>query len=121
MVSEEDKLTGLDLAEIVCFTSAPGTEAFGIVLLEAMARKCSLISTKVEGGNILVEHGVNGFVYDYGDLPKLKEYLLKLLKEKKLRGKMKKINFERSKKLINEDIAWNYLEKIYLEITNANS
>jgi len=116
MVSEDDKLRGLDVSKIFIFTSEPGTEAFGIVMLEAMARGNSLISTKVEEDNILVEQGINGFIYDYGDLKELKEKLLYLIENKKINQQMQKENLKRSKELINEDITWNYLEKIYKEV-----
>ncbi|MFH0868747.1 MAG: glycosyltransferase family 4 protein [archaeon] len=111
-VSEDDKLRALDLSEIICFTSMPGTEAFGIVLLEGMARKCAGISTKVEGGNTAVIHEKNGFVYDHNDLPSLKEYLLKLIENKSLLKKMQKSSFDRARGFVNESIVWKYLEPI---------
>lgn len=113
MASDDEKLMALDKSEIFLFTSEPGTEAFGIVMLEAMARKNALISTKVEGDNILVVEEVNGFIYDHGDLETLKRRLLYLIENKKALKKMQEENYKRSKNFINEEIAWNYLEKIY--------
>jgi len=109
-VSEEDKLRYLDLAEIICFTSMPGTEAFGIVLLEGMARGCAGISTKVEDSNTAIIHGKTGFVYDYDDLESLKKYLLELIENRKLLKQMQEKSFERAKEFVNENIVWKYLE-----------
>ena len=75
-----------------------------------------MMAPKVEEDNILVEQGINGFIYDYGDLKELKEKLLYLIENKKINQQMQKENLKRSKELINEDITWNYLEKIYKEV-----
>jgi glycosyltransferase involved in cell wall biosynthesis len=53
----------LDISEIFVFPSE--WEAFGIVLLEAMAYKNSIISTKTEGGSYLIKPGENGYLYDF--------------------------------------------------------
>jgi len=120
-VSEDDKLRAFDLSEIVCFTSMPGTEAFGIVLLEGMARSCAGISTKVEGGNTAVIHGESGFVYDYDDLESLKKYLLEMIGNRKMLKGMQLKAAERAKEFVNENIVWKYLEPIYAEVLNANN
>lgn len=111
-VSEDDKLRYLDLTEIICFTSMPGTEAFGIVLLEGMARSCAAISTKVEDGSTAVIHGETGFIYNYDDLESLKKYLLELIGNKKLLKQMQEKSFRRAKEFVNENIVWKYLEPI---------
>ena len=76
-VTEEEKMQGLDISQVFVFPSE--WEAFGIVLVEAMARGNALISTKTEGGKYLVEEGVNGYLYDYKNTEQLKKCLLKLL------------------------------------------
>jgi len=112
-VSEEEKLALLDASEIFVFPSE--WEAFGIVVLEAMARNNAVVSSKTEGGKYLISEGENGFLFDYGDLDKLKEELHILIEDVKLRDKMKKANFLKSKKYIWEDIAL-MLEKLYKEL-----
>jgi glycosyltransferase involved in cell wall biosynthesis len=62
-IDEHEKYEILDISEIFVFPSA--WEAFGIVLLEAMAYKNSIISTKTEGGNYLIKPGENGYLYDF--------------------------------------------------------
>ena len=77
-VSEEEKLQGLDCSQIFVLPSE--WEAFGIVLIEAMARGCALISTKTEGGKFVVGPK-EGRVYDYKDLDGLKKCILELMKD----------------------------------------
>jgi len=111
-VSHEEKLKALDVSEIFILPSE--WEAFGISIVEAMARRNAVISTKTEGGNFLVKKE-NGFVYDFGDLNSLERYVKVLFKDNKLRNSMKKVNFEKSKKFLWKNIS-NDLEKVYKEI-----
>ena len=113
-VSEEDKLKALDASKVLVFTSAPGTEAFGIVTLEGMARKCAAISSEILGGNTAVVHNETGFVYKYDDLESLKNYLLQLIENKNTLKKFREASYERAKQFVNEDIVWKYLEPLYL-------
>src|SRR3989344_7788723 len=69
-VSEDDKLKALDISEIFLFPSEPGTEAFGIVTLEAMLRGNAVVASDTEGSLFLIEKE-NGFVYPYGNITKL--------------------------------------------------
>ena len=114
-ISEEHKLKAFDSAQVVVFTSAPGTEAFGIVTLEGMARKCAAVSSEILGGNTAVIHNETGFVYKYDDLESLKNYILQLIEDKKLLKKFQEASYERAKQFVNEDIVWKYLEPLYLE------
>jgi|SRR3989344_3997340 len=111
-VNDREKIAGLDVSEIFIFPSE--WEAFGIVVLEAMARNNAVISTKTEGGNFLVGKD-NGFLYDFGDLSSLEKYIEVLFKNKKLRENMKKNNLKKSKEFLWENIT-NDLEKVYKEI-----
>ncbi|MEK6923218.1 MAG: glycosyltransferase family 4 protein [Nanoarchaeota archaeon] len=114
-ISEEDKLKAFDSAKVVVFTSAPGTEAFGIVTLEGMARKCAAISSEIIGGNTAVLHNETGFVYRYDNLDALKSYISQLIEDKKLLKRFQEASYERARQFVNEDIVWKYLEPIYLE------
>jgi glycosyltransferase involved in cell wall biosynthesis len=108
-VNEEDKRGLLYLSEIFLFPSE--WEAFGIVLLEAMAMKNAVISTKTEGGLYLVKKE-NGFLFEYQDLNSLKVAINKIAEDDITRVKMQKENYNKAKKFLWEDIAIN-LEKIY--------
>ncbi|MDD3647505.1 MAG: glycosyltransferase family 4 protein [Candidatus Dojkabacteria bacterium] len=95
-VSEDEKFVGLELAEIFYFGSQ--WEAFGLVLLEAMAHRSAFISTKTEGGNFLTTEGVNGFLFDFGDTDKLCELMEILIEDEKKRIAMQSENLDRVKK-----------------------
>jgi len=109
-VNDKEKVQGLSASEIFVLPSE--WEAFGIGLLEAMARGNALISTKTEGGKFVVEEGVNGYLYDYKDTETLKKHLLKLIKEKKTRNLIIKNNLEKAKGYSTEKIT-DKLENVY--------
>jgi len=109
----DEKLAILDSSEIFVFPSE--WEAFGIVVLEAMARGNAVISSKTEGGLYLVKEEKNGFLYDFGEFNKLKFYLEKLVKNNSLVKKLKNNNIKKAKRFIWEDIAKD-LEKLYISL-----
>jgi len=108
-VSDTEKLIGLDVSEVFILPS--DWEAFGIVILEAMARSNAIISTRTEGGSFLVGKE-NGFVYDFGDLNKLEESIKILFNNNQLRNKIKKNNLEKAKEFLWENIVRD-LERVY--------
>ena len=110
---KNDVLSILNHSEIFVFPSE--WEAFGIVILEAMAKKNAIISTNTEGGKFLVKNNINGFLYNFNDLNELKKCLKKLIKDSKLRRKMQSNNLEKAKKFTWNKIAKD-LEKEYLRI-----
>lgn len=107
-VSEKEKLAFLDISDVFVFPSE--WEAFGIVILEAMARGNAVVSTKTEGGKYLVNKE-NGYVYNFGDISRLREILLRLLRNKKELKSMKRNNLQKSKKY-----KWNRIVKDLVKI-----
>lgn len=83
-------------------------EAFGIAILEAMAKKNAIISTRTEGGNFLITEEENGFLYDFGDTRELTSLINKLIKDKQLLTKIQKNNFKKAQKFSWEKISENY-------------
>jgi len=108
-ISDNEKLSGLDASEIFIMPSE--WEAFGIVILEAMARGNAIISTRNEGAEFLVKKE-NGLLYDLGDLNSLEKYIKILFVDKKLRDRMKKSNLKKAREFLWSDIA-KELEEIY--------
>ena len=101
-VSETKKLQLLDESELFILPSQ--WEAFGISIVEAMARGNAIISTKTEGGKFLVSKE-NGLLYDFGNLKKLETSIEKLINEK-LRENIQKDNLKKAK-----EFTWNKIAK----------
>ncbi|MCP1144296.1 N-acetyl-alpha-D-glucosaminyl L-malate synthase BshA [Lysinibacillus endophyticus] len=57
------------------------TESFGLVLLEALACGVPGIGTNVGGIPEVIDHGVNGFVVNLGDVDEAAQYAIELLKD----------------------------------------
>jgi L-malate glycosyltransferase len=113
MVTEDDKLRGLDVADIFILPSE--WEAFGIVTLEAMARRTAAVCSRVEGSLWLVQPE-NGILHDWKDNEGLKKALLTLIEDDKLRKQMEETNYQKAVKLTNENIAREYLEPLYYKL-----
>jgi len=111
-VNEKEKLELLELSKIFIFPSE--WEAFGIVVLEAMAKGNAIISTKTEGGRYLIGKE-NGFLFSYGDVNELEGKLKNLILNKEKRERISRDNIEKVKKFRWEKIAGD-LERMYLEI-----
>lgn len=109
-VSDEEKIQGLDVSQIFVFPSE--WEAFGIVLVEAMARGNAIVSTKTEGGKFLIEEGVNGYLYDYKDTRALEKHILKLIEDDKLRKMIISNNIKKAHRFSTEKIT-DELENLY--------
>jgi glycosyltransferase involved in cell wall biosynthesis len=75
-----------DLAQLYCgldvFVSASHTESFGLAIAEAMASGVAVIATGTQGGRELIKTGQTGLLVPIGDVDKLAEGILLLLKEK---------------------------------------
>lgn len=83
-------------------------EAFGISILEAMAKYNAIVSTRTEGGNFLIKEEENGFLYDYGDYPELAKLILKLLADKKTLKQIQNNNFTKAQNFTIDEIAIKY-------------
>lgn len=111
-VSEQEKLALLDLSEIFIFPSE--WEAFGIVMLEAMARKNAIISTRTEGGRFLIKDRENGLLFDYQNTKELLKTFLILLKNRSILDRIQKENVKKAEKL-----RWKYIiQKFKNEYSN---
>ena len=108
----EELLALLDISKIFVFSSE--WEAFGIGLIEAMARENAVVSTDTEGSKFLVSKE-NGFLYKFDDLNELKKCMKILLTNNKLREKMQKENLKKARAFLWEKIAIE-LEKCYTSL-----
>jgi glycosyltransferase involved in cell wall biosynthesis len=67
------------LADVVVLPSV--AEAFGLVLVEAMALRRPIVATNTGGIPELIQHGESGWLVDPGSSPALAEGILKLLRD----------------------------------------
>lgn len=110
-VGEKEKKALLNISEIFILPSE--WEAFGIGIVEAMARKNAIISSRTEGGLYLVDEDA-GNLFNYKDIDDLEKALKDLVNNKKKRYQLKRNNFKKAKSFVWEKIA-KELEKLYKE------
>jgi L-malate glycosyltransferase len=63
-------------------------ESFGLVALEAMACQVPVIATHVGGIPEVVRHGIDGFLYDVGDIEAMAQGCLSILNNPQLRTRL---------------------------------
>jgi len=83
---EEEKIKNLDWCDVLVLPSY--YEAFGLPLIEAMARGKPVIATKTVGGMSLVKHGETGFLVEIGDWLGIAHWLLHLQNDSELKYQM---------------------------------
>jgi len=93
-------------------------EGMGRVLLEAMAMEKPVVASRVGGIPDLVEHGVNGFLVNPGDVRKLAAAIKQLLKDKKLAGRMGKQGRRKIEEQFSADGMVKSIERVYTEMLN---
>ena len=91
-------------------------EAFGIVLLEAMACKKPVIGSHVGGVPEAVGDEGAGLIVEYNDAKALSEEINKLLADQKLRKNMGELGRARVKKNFTWESVVNQIEKVYAEL-----
>ncbi len=87
-------------------------EAFGIVLLEAMAAGLPIVATNVGGIPSIVADGVNGFLVEPRNPAQIAEAVLKLLADKELTSTLTANNKELVKTFSSDENARQY-EELY--------
>ncbi len=69
-------------------------ESFGLVLLEAMACQVPGIGTNVGGIPEVITHGENGYLVEIGDVEKVAEYAISILKDPQILEKFRESAFD---------------------------
>lgn len=77
------------LAQSDAFLLTSRQEAFGIVLLEAMAAGCPVIATRTRGAEALLQDEVNGLLVPVGDVQACQAALTRVIRDGSLVQKMK--------------------------------
>lgn len=91
-------------------------EAFGLVLLEALACGVPCVATDVGGIPEVIEDGVNGFLVSCGDIAAATEKGLLLLHDDQLRAKFKRNGFETVTQKFHSSTIVTQYEKLYYEV-----
>lgn len=103
----------LSLSEIFVFPSQ--WEAFGIVLLEAMAQGNAIVASDTEGTTFLRSQGMRGLLFTYGNKHQCAEKLEKLLSSPKQLRSMQQKNKQVARKFLWSSAALQ-LEQVYREL-----
>jgi glycosyltransferase involved in cell wall biosynthesis len=98
-------------ADIFVFPSL--NDAFGLVLVEALASKLPIITSIYAGGSKdTVDEGKNGFIVDPENTKIFSEKLEILLSDKTLRQKMGEMSYEKAGKFYLKNVAKGFFEAI---------
>jgi len=88
-------------------------ENYGITLIESMAKGNAIITTYGnEGAYMFLKEGVNGFIYNFGEIDTLSDILFKLLSGYELRQEMRKYNLKYASEFTWETVFPDYLKLI---------
>jgi len=93
-----------------CFEGLPR------VFLEAMASEVPIVATNVDGATDVIEHDVNGYLAEPGDIDELVKFSYKLLENKELRDKMGLAGKNKLKSEFDIKTMSEMLNKLYREL-----
>lgn len=80
------------------------TEAFGIVLLEAMAAKVPVIGTRVGGIPEIIDHGINGLLVEPNNPQELAKAVIQILSEPELASQFQRAGLKTVEKFKAVDV-----------------
>ncbi|MFJ7933467.1 N-acetyl-alpha-D-glucosaminyl L-malate synthase BshA [Sporosarcina sp. NPDC096371] len=94
-------------------------EAFGLVLLEALACGVPSVATAIGGIPEVIEDGVNGFLVGLGDVTMAAERALRLLKDEQLHATFKENGLLTVADKFHSSTIVNQYEKLYYEVAGS--
>ena len=98
------------LSKCSFFVLPSEAEAFGVVIIEAMASGKPVIARDTIGPRDIISHGRNGFLFNNKE--ELRKYLFLLLTNKSMRKKMGR----NARNLVEEKYTFSKIAKRYLEL-----
>jgi glycosyltransferase involved in cell wall biosynthesis len=120
-VSDEDLPKYYNLADLVVLPSIDKSEAFGIVLIEAMACAKPVVTSDLAGVRSVYNDQVSGLVFKLKDSADLAEKVNKILGANELQGKMGQAAIEKVKSTYDLNILIKKLETIYEDMFDKQS
>lgn len=119
-VSEQELLQKYQQADILVLPSTDAGEAFGYVLIEAMACRTALISTELKTGTSWVNaDGETGFVVPPKDVNKLHNALKYLCGDSEMLERFKSQALRRAKELFSLERMLSETEELYCKTSSA--
>ena len=111
-----------DMAELLAISDLmfhlSEKEAFGLVLLEALACGVPSVATNIDGIPEVIEDGVNGFLVPYGDIIAAAEKGVQLLQDEDLRALFKDNGFKTVRDKFESSKIISAYEELYYEVAN---
>ncbi|MEH7373405.1 MULTISPECIES: N-acetyl-alpha-D-glucosaminyl L-malate synthase BshA [Bacillaceae] len=93
-------------------------ESFGLVALEAMACGVPCVGTNVGGVPEVINHGMNGFICEVGDIDDISNKSLAILVDQNLHQQFSKQSVETAKTKFKADQIVEQYEQIYFNLLN---
>ncbi|MBT2726263.1 N-acetyl-alpha-D-glucosaminyl L-malate synthase BshA [Bacillus sp. ISL-75] len=93
-------------------------ESFGLVALEAMACGVPCVGTNVGGVPEVINHGMNGFICEVGDIDDISNKSLAILVDQALHQQFSKQSVETAKTKFKADQIVEQYEQIYFNLLN---
>lgn len=87
-----------ELASSDIYVHASKSEAFGLVLLEAMAAGLPVVSLDGKGNRDLIQDGINGFIVEQNDIDTFVQRIIDLIEDKELYNRIALKGQESAKK-----------------------
>jgi phosphatidylinositol alpha-1,6-mannosyltransferase len=87
------------------------SDGLNVVVPEAMACGRAIVASNVGGNDLVVFHGVNGYLHDENNPKQLAEFVIKLIEHPELAREMG----QHSLKLVKERFNWDAIARYYLE------
>lgn len=117
-VSNEDLLVYYQQADIFVLPSINRCEAFGLVLLEAMASATPVVASDLPGVRKVFTDGEEGLIVKTNNIDDLVEKLQRLVDSQDMRDKMA----QKAKILVDKQYSWKVvIKRLHQLITNSNT
>lgn len=117
LVWGEEKYALIKNSAFVAFSSM--FEMFPIAALETMAQGRPIVAVRNGGMPDIVSDGVNGFLYNFGNLQEFREKSMILMQNKKLQGIMGARGKKRALNNYRMESVGKQIESVYEETTNS--
>jgi len=113
-IKEKELVDYLNLTDMLILPSTDSSEAFGIVLLEAMACGKAVLASDLPGVRTLIKEGVNGYLLIPKNIVDIEEKLTKMMINTDL---LKKYGAN-GRKLVEEKYSWKKIGQQLNELVN---